>query len=545
MALTASSDWTTVTSGFDLKAFSEASDDAIIGKSLDNVIRAWNSAAERMYGYTAAEVLGKSLALIVPEDRLDELMAIRDEIRRAGHIEHLETVRIAKNGRRVHVSLIVWPVLDAVGHVIGAFSIARDITDRKLVDEDLRQLREESTERLLVIETANRVALDILASNTGTEALRHIAEAARTLAHARYAALGVAKADGDGLIEFITTGLTPDQEAAIGPRPAGKGVLGLLLQRTEPLRIDVLADHPQSAGFPPNHPPMDSFLGVPIRRGDTVLGSIYLSNKEGGGSFTAADEAAVQAIGAHAAVAIHNLNLLSRQRALISGLIAAQEEERRAVAYDLHDGLTQYVMASHAHFEAFRRAHAAGKEEKARQELDQGLCYLKDAVVESRRLVNGLRSLALDDLGLAGALEQLIAEEKVRAGWEEAELLHNVAGRRYHMDLETTAYRVAQEALTNVRKHANASHVRLKLLMETPIGSAAAQLALEVRDWGQGFIPEHRSNDYGHVGLQSMSERVTLLGGDFTINSRRGDGTTIRAVFPVLEPVNKDKDTGI
>ena len=538
------SDWTTVASGFDLKAFSEASEDAIIGKSLDNVIRAWNSAAERMYGYTAQEVLGKSLSLIVPEDRSDELISIIDEIRRAGHIEHLETVRVAKGGRRVHVSLIVWPVRDAAGRVVGAFSIARDITALKKADEDLRQLREKSTERLLVIETANRVALDILANNTGTDALRHIAEAARTLAHARYAALGVAKPDGDGLLEFITTGLARDEEIAIGARPAGKGVLGLLLQRTEPLRIDVLAEHPQSAGFPPNHPPMDSFLGVPIRRGDTVVGSIYLTNKEGGGSFTAADEAAVQAIGAHAAVAIHNLNLLSRQRALISGLISAQEEERRAVAYDLHDGLTQYVMASHAHFEAFRRAHAGGNEEKASRELDQGLGYLKDAVVESRRLVNGLRSLALDDLGLAGALEQLVTEEKARAGWKDAEFLHNVAGRRFHIDLETTAYRVAQEALTNVRKHASADHVRLKLLMETPIGSAAAQLALEVRDWGRGFVPEHRANDYNRVGLQSMSERVTLLGGEFTINSRPEDGTTIRAVFPVMEPVDKDKETG-
>ena len=138
----------------------------------------------------------------------------------------------------------------------------------------------------------------------------------------------------------------------------------MLLNRTEPLRVDVLAEHPLSVGFPPNHPPMDSFLGVPIRHGDTVLGSLYLTNKEGGGEFTEADEIAVQAIGAHAAVAIHHLHLLARQRALVSGLIAAQEEERRAVAYDLHDGLTQYIMASHAHLEAFRHAHETGKKKK-------------------------------------------------------------------------------------------------------------------------------------------------------------------------------------
>ena len=537
-----SSNWTTIASGFDFKAFSEASDDAIIGKTRDNIIQAWNSAAERMYGYTAEEVLGKSLSLIVPEDRKDELIEISYQLRRAAPVEHLETVRVAKNGRRIHVSLIVWPTQDATGRFIGAFSIARDITDRKQAEQDLQQLRENAAERSLVSETANRVALDILASNTGTEALRHIAEAARTLAHARYAALGVARPDGAGLMEFITTGLTPAEEAAIGPRPGGKGVLGLLLQRIDPLRIDVLANHPRSAGFPPNHPPMDSFLGVPIRRGDTVLGSIYLTNKEGGRPFTAADEVAVQAISAHAAVAIHNLNLLSRQRALISGLIAAQEEERRTVAYDLHDGLTQYVMASYAHLEAFRRAHEAGKEERANRELDHGLRYLKEAVVESRRLVNGLRSLALDDLGLAGALEQLVTEEKARAGWEDAEFLHNVIGRRYHKDLETTAYRVAQEALTNARKHAQASHVRLTLLAQTPDSSTASQLVLEIQDWGRGFIPEHRADDYGHVGLHSMYERVILVGGQYLLKSAPGEGTTVRAVFPVLGPADREEE---
>lgn len=278
---------------------------------------------------------------------------------------------------------------------------------------------------------------------------------------------------------------------------------------------------------------MDSFLGVPIRRGDTVLGSLYLTCKEGGGAFTEADEIAVQALSAHAAVAIHNLHLLARQRALISGLIAAQEEERRAVAYDLHDGLTQYVMASHAHLEAFRRAHEAGKRERADRELDQGMRYLKEAVVESRRLVNGLRSLALDDLGLAGALEQLVTEEKNRAGWDEAEFLHNVAGRRYFKELETTAYRVAQEALTNARKHARARRVRLTLIAEGSEHSASARLVLEVRDWGAGFVPEYRAADYSHVGIQGMVERVTLVGGQYLLKSAPGEGTIVRAVFPV------------
>src|SRR5437762_2895903 len=117
--------------------------------------------------------------------------------------------------------------------------------------------------RALVLETAGRVALDILASETGVEALRHIAEAARKLAGAQYAALGVAERDGTGLMEFVTVGLSSEEELAIGPRPTGKGVLGHLLHLQEPLHIDRLSDHPSSVGFPKGHPKMDSFLGVP------------------------------------------------------------------------------------------------------------------------------------------------------------------------------------------------------------------------------------------------------------------------------------------
>lgn len=390
-------------------------------------------------------------------------------------------------------------------------------------------------QRAVVMETATHVALDILSSRTGVEALRHIADAARVLAGARYAALGVARPDTLTLMEFITVGLTPREEAAIGPRPKGAGVLGVLLTRTDPLRVDVLADHPASVGFPPNHPPMDSFLGVPIRRGDTTVGSLYLTNKQGGGAFTEADEVAVQALGAHAAVAIHNLHMLTRQRALVASLITAQEEERRTIAYDLHDGLTQYVMSAHAHLESFRRAVASDSEEKAAQEIEQSVKYLKEAVVESRRLVNGLRLLSLEDLGLSGALEQLLSEEKERCDWQEAEFRQNIGDRRFDKMLETGVYRVAQEALTNVRKHARASRVQLRLTLEAGDPKAGQQgeyLRLEVRDWGRGFEPE-RAIETGHFGLHGMSERTGLLGGTCSLRSAPGEGTIVAAGFPL------------
>jgi len=506
------------------------STDAIFTKNLDNVITNWSIGATRMYGYDAAEVVGKHVSILVPETGAAEVNSINSHMLR-GQVYEAETIRRNKSGQLIKVALTVVPVRDPNGNVVKGVSIGRDITTLRGVEGEVAQLRTAAAARAVVLETANRVALDILSSRGGVEALTHIADAARTLAKARYAALGVARTDGVGLQEFVTVGLTFAEEKAIGPRPRGEGILGLLLRRTEPLRIDKLSAHAESIGFPPNHPVMESFLGVPIRRGDTIFGSLYLTEKEGGGSFTEEDVIAVEALGAHAAVAINNLFMMTRQRALVSGLINAQEEERRAVAYDLHDGLTQYVMAAHMHLETSGIARAKGNEEKAQREMEKGIHYLKESVLESRRLVNGLRSLALDDLGLAGALDQIINEEKQRSAWDDVEFVHNIADRRFDKTVETTAYRILQEAMTNVRKHANAKRVRIVVLLDDE--TEENTLTIEVRDWGTGFLLAEKSRDYSHLGLQGMTERAHLIGGKLEIQSAPGEGTAVRAVFAV------------
>ena len=138
--------------------------------------------------------------------------------------------------------------------------------------------------------------------------LRRITVAACDLAGARYGALGVL-GDGDRLAEFITHGINDVERGRIGPPPSGHGVLGLLIAEPLPIRLPHIGDHPGSYGFPPNHPPMDSFLGVPIRVHDRVYGNLYLSEKIGADEFTAQDEQVVVALAAAAGVAIDNARL--------------------------------------------------------------------------------------------------------------------------------------------------------------------------------------------------------------------------------------------
>jgi PAS domain S-box-containing protein len=515
-----------------LHAILEASHDAIFIKNQDGRITLWSRGAERIYGYTAQEILGQSLSLLLPPNRQEEAEVILRRVIQGEPIFDYPTVRRTKSGTLLEVSVTAMPLRDDTDEIAEVLVIARDVTEG-------RRLAADAHHSSMLLHAVHEVALDILASRNGREALRRIAEAARTMAGAQYAALGVARPDGNGLAEFVMVGLTSEQEAEIGPLPVGKGILGHLLTLTEPLRIDVLADHPASSGFPPNHPPMTSFLGVPIRQGDKILGSLYLTQKEGEGGFSESDEIAVQALGAYAAVAIYNLQMQSHQRALVHRLIQAQEEERRQVAYDLHDGLTQFIMASHAHLEAFQNMQSHGGTERAERELKQCQKYLRDAVLESRRIINGLRALALEDLGLAGALEQILQEEKTRAGWAEVEFIHNISDQRFETFLEATTYRIAQEALTNARKHAQCQRVRVMLLLDMSAGGKSMQISLEIRDWGIGFHEEAQRDPEEHIGLSSMQERATLVGGTYHMQSVPGSGTTVRVSLPITQLVSK------
>lgn len=410
-----------------------------------------------------------------------------------------------------------------------------DITDRLQAEEEKLRLRHIAEQHEILLSSTRRLALNMLLNRTGKEMLHAIAEAACSLVHARYAALGITASEGGGLQEFITVGFTPEQEAAIDSPPKGIGVPGFLLEAEGPIRIDRLSEHPDSVGLPPNHPWMERLLGVPIQRNGTNLGCLYLWDSEDGRPFTEADETVIVALAEYAAVALHFQEILDQQRALTHGFIKALEEERRAVAYDLHDGLTQYVMACHLNLNVFYENYAAGRQEIP-ESLEKAVRYLQQAVVESRRLVNGLRSLALDDLGLVGALQQLLAEEKARAGWQEAEFQHNIMGQRFDADLETAVYRVAQEALTNARKHAESPRVQLTLHQDREDSSEPAQLSLEVRDWGRSFEVTKKQDSSEHMGLNSMAERVHLMHGTFHIACDPGLGTRIIATFPIPKP---------
>src|SRR5271166_3354283 len=169
--------------------------------------------------------------------------------------------------------------------------------------------------------------------------LQHLVEVACGLVDARYGALGVLDPRGTGLEDFIAVGLDADEKAAIGDPPTGRGVLGLVKDDPVPLRLADLSSHPDSFGFPPHHPPMTSFLGVPVRVRDQVYGNLYLTDKQGASEFSDEDGSMVSALAVAAGLAIEKarLNIRIRELTLV--------EDRDRIARDLHDTVIQRLFA--------------------------------------------------------------------------------------------------------------------------------------------------------------------------------------------------------
>jgi signal transduction histidine kinase len=527
-----------------------------------------------------------------------------------------------------------------------------------------------------------------LASELSLEALlQRIVETAAELTGARYAALGVIQPGGQVLEQFLTTGVDPETHAAIGELPRGRGILGVVIREAKPLRLHDLADHPSSAGFPANHPPMHTFLGVPILLRGVAYGNLYLAEKRDGGDFTDEDEDLIKLLAAQAAVAIENARLyeasvrwlrqlesvneignalasqleLEPLLALVAGhlrellharivlialpdtvdalrvaaadgesaeawvgvqlelhgskvgrvlergrservdstlndpevdqraaramgittalyvplivhgraigviaahdkrgddprfddddirvgeslaarvaiavdlservtrdamsrVVAAQELERKRLARELHDETGQALTSILLGLKALEQAVES-------EEGRAGVADLRELVVSTlqnvRRLAVELRPSALDDFGLAPALERLVHTHRQHAAIP-VHLEIQLGDERLPSEIETTLYRMVQEALTNITKHAQPSAVSILLTRR------ASSVAMVVEDDGGGFEPGDARD--GGLGLAGMRERVALVGGRLRVESAPGKGTTLAAEVPL------------
>jgi signal transduction histidine kinase len=348
--------------------------------------------------------------------------------------------------------------------------------------------------------------------------LRRIIEAAVALVDARFGALGVLDESRTRLAQFITVGIDEEAHAAIGNLPEGLGILGLLIVDAKPLRLPDLGEHPDRFGFPAQHPPMRSFLGVPIRVRDEVFGNLYLTDKTSAEVFTDVDEELVVSLAAAAGVAIENTRLHARIQEL--ALVA----DRERIARDLHDSIVQRLFATGLSLQG-AAGLVRGDPDTAERRIDAAVDDLDLTVKHIRSAIFGLEpSPGRAAEGLRQRVLDVVSEAAGMLGFEPRVLFEGPVDALTPEPVARELLATLREALSNVARHARAGRIDVVLSCE------GGDLWLRVCDDGVG--PPGPDEPRGH-GLDNMAARAEKLGGSFAMEPASPRGTEIGWRVPI------------
>lgn len=355
--------------------------------------------------------------------------------------------------------------------------------------------------------------------------LQVIADRLRPLVGASYAALGIVGRD-HRIARFITSGIDEAARLEIGALPRGHGILGLLISEQRSLRIDDVMTDPRRHGFPPGHPPMHSFLGVPVVLAGRPVGNLYLTGKIGGPRFTMADQRLVETFARQAAMAIHTARLhdgLARMALL---------QERERIGRDLHDGIIQALYAVGLSLEDVPEMMGLDRPQ-AEDRIDRAIDDIHRSIRDIRGFIFGLRSDEVDDVDVRAGLERLAAaltrgtsiaiDVDVR---DEPALDPTDAGH---------VLQIAHEALGNAARYSEATRVMVSLALTGDV------LELRIADDGQGFDPATATRP-GHQGIGNMRARALSLGATLDVTSEPGSGATVCLRMPGVSAQHRRSD---
>jgi PAS domain S-box-containing protein len=475
--------------------FERIRDAVVVADAKTQQIILWNPAATNIFGYSASEALGLRVEALVPEYLKDRHQAGIARYANTGHgpyidsHEPLELPALTKDGEVIYVEVSLSPI-ESVNEVGGdgrfVLAIIREAPKRKRAEEKLRK----SEERFrLLVEGVKDYAIFMLdpkgrvaSWNEGAYRIKGYSQEEILGRHFSvfYTEEDVKRGHPEEELHIAAVEGTYEEEGLRVRKDRSRFWASIL--------ITALRDE-----------------GGTLRGFSKVTRDIT-ERKQTEEKIRRLNETLEEQVTERTAQLIDQER---RLKELVGKLVEAQEEERHRIAYEVHDGLTQIAVSTHQHLQAFATDHPAGSV-VGPGELDQALELAQRTVKEARRLIEGLRPAALDDFGLATSLKMQIEElkkiESLQISYEDG-----LGGERLPDQLETALYRVAQEALTNVRKHAQTTKARIKLKR------SAGKVYLEVSDGGRGFDPSAASEDSVEpgekVGLSSMRERLSLLGG--------------------------------
>jgi PAS domain S-box-containing protein len=510
-----------------LAAIVDSSDDAIVSKNLDGVITSWNKAAERLFGYTAEEAIGQNITMLIPRDRRGEEEAILDRLRRGQRIDHFETVRVRKDGSTLDISLTISPMKDAAGHVVGASKVARDITERKRVERAIAEqarLLDLSFDAIFVRDAADRITYwnkgaSQLYGYTSEEALGRVSH------------------------ELLCTEFPEPLERIVGQLAREGRWTGELTHTCKEGRAVVVAS--RWVLDRNNHRNQDIILET-----NTDITQQKQSEKalrESEEQFRAlANSLDMQVRRRTEELERRNLEVLQQAdqlRELSNRLLKSQDDERRRVARELHDGVGQLFAAIGMNLSTLDKEKSKLSPEACRS-LSDNYTLIEQAMQEIRTISHLLHPPLLDEIGLESAIREYVEGFAKRSTIAVDMQLAPGFSQGLPRDFALPLFRVVQESLTNIHRHSGSKTALVG------IHRSSAELTLEIKDEGKGISLELQGKvafgEGSGVGLRGMRERVRQLGGRLDVDSDQ-NGTRIRVVLPVgnwTAPDAKTDDSG-
>jgi PAS domain S-box-containing protein len=480
-----------------LAAIVEGSDDAIVAKNLNGIITSWNAGAERIFEYTEDEVLGKPITIVIPSELRAEEAEILRRLRSGERIEHFETVRVSKSGKRVLVSLTISPVRDSSGKIVGASKIARDVTRIRTVEQALR----DSEQRMRFCLEAASIGTwdwDLKSGDVRwSENMENI--------HGQLA--GSFRGTFDAFLE----GIYPDDRSrvkqAVEQALAGDGKYHMEYRQ---LRAD------GTVGW------MEASAQVVVdseNRPMKMMGVCWdISNRK---LSEQALQEAHEELDARVKERTFEVNRAhERVRLLSARLLQMQDDERRRIARELHDTAGQILVALNLTLVPVEEELLKDHSGLARQ-ISESLRLVEELSRDLRTMSHLLHPPLLDEAGLLSAVRWYV-EGFAKRSKIEVDLRLDSAVGRLAAELETAIFRIVQECLTNIHRHSGSSSASIA------ISTNRSKVTLEIRDQGKGIPMPLRAG----VGIQGMNERVRQLGGELQIQSGQ-DGTRVTATFPI------------
>lgn len=445
----------------------ESSEDAIIGRKLDGTIISWNAGAERIFGYRAEEAIGRFYSFLVPPDRPNELDEIREKIKRGERVEHYESVRLAKGGKLVDISLTVSPIKDARGALVGLSVVGRDITTRKRGEAERSRLMYQLGERIKELTAMYGVAH--LLQMEGKSVMALLEEIASLLPPAwQYPKVAAARIQL-GELEFKTPKFHPSHWS-------------------------------QQAGF----------TTADGRKGKVEV--VYLAEcpPDAEGPFSTEERNLIDAVA-------ENLKVYLDRKHLESEILEISEREQRRVGQDLHDGLSQQLRGiaylSHVLAEDLGQKSLSGAKDASR--ITQ---LLNQAILEAHGLAQGLFPISLEAEGLMSALKELasnirnIYKISCRLMCPKPVLIDDSS-------IAMNLFRIVQEAIQNAIKHGKATRIVIRLTKKSE------DIELAVKDNGRG-LPKHFETRQG-MGLKIMDHRASMIGAALQVHRVAAGGTLL------------------